>query len=263
MMEFPNIDPIALEIGPLVIRWYALAYVAGIVLGYLYVNWLDKRRAKPFFTDKARDDLMLYAVLGIILGGRLGYVLFYNLPYYFDHPASILQVWHGGMSFHGGVAGLLVAFWLFARKHKLSWLSIMDYVAVAGPLGLFLGRLANFINGELYGRVTSSSWGMVFPHSDGQPRHPSQLYEAFFEGLVLFVLFFIIATKFKGLEKRGLIGGLFLAGYGIARFGVEFFREPDAQLGFILGPFSMGQLLCVPMILAGSWLVATAGKRPA
>jgi len=260
-MPFPNIDPIALELGPLVIRWYALAYVAGIVLGYYYLGWLDKRQPKPLLTDKARDDLMMYAVLGIILGGRLGYVLFYNLGYFLQHPAEILQLWQGGMSFHGGMAGVIFAFWLLARRHQLQPLRLLDYLAAAAPMGLFFGRLANFINGELYGRVTQHPIGMVFPNSDGLPRHPSQLYEATFEGAVLFVVLLLLATRTRALAHPGLVGGVFLAGYGIARFGIEFFREPDAQLGFILGPFSMGQLLCLPMIAIGLVLVFTARGR--
>ena len=262
-MVFPDIDPIALEVGPFVVRWYALSYVLGIILGYVYVNWLDRLQAvrekiPNYFSDKARDDLIMYAVLGIILGGRLGYVLFYNFGYYSSHPTEILHIWQGGMSFHGGLLGIFAAYYLFARKYKLQWLRIMDHLAVATPIGLFFGRLANFINGELYGRVTESSLGMIFPHSDGLPRHPSQLYEAMFEGLVLFIILFFVATRTRALQYVGLVGGLFLAGYGIARFGIEFFREPDAQLGFILGPLSMGQLLCVPMIACGLWLAITA-----
>ncbi len=262
-MIFPDIDPVALELGPLVIRWYALSYVVGILLAYVYVNWLDRLQAArenipTYFNDKARDDLIMYAVLGIILGGRIGYILFYNLPYYMGHPVEILHIWQGGMSFHGGLLGIFAAYYLFARKYKLQWLRIMDYLATAAPMGLFFGRLANFVNGELYGRVTDSSWGMIFPQSDGLPRHPSQLYEATFEGLVLFIILYFVSTRTRALQYVGLVGGLFLAGYGIARFGVEFFREPDAQLGFILGPLSMGQMLCLPMIAAGLWLAFTA-----
>jgi phosphatidylglycerol:prolipoprotein diacylglycerol transferase len=263
MIPFPNIDPVALEIGPLVIRWYALAYVAGIVLGYYYVGWIDRLQAKRlgqpiYFTEKARDDLIMYAVLGIILGGRIGYILFYNLPYYLGHPADILKVWHGGMSFHGGLLGIFAAYYVFARKYGLKWLRIMDFLAVATPIGLLLGRLANFINGELYGRVTDAPLGMVFPKSDGLPRHPSQLYEAGLEGLVLLLVLFFVATRTRAYARVGVVGGLFLAGYGISRFIVEFFRQPDAQLGLVLGPLSMGQLLCLPMILVGLWLAFTA-----
>lgn len=258
-MIFPNIDPIALQLGPLTIRWYALSYVAGIILGYYYIGWLNRRF--PYFDEKAKDDLIFYAVLGVILGGRIGYILFYNFPYYIDNPAHILRVWEGGMSFHGGLCGVLIAFVFFCRKHKRKWLAVMDYLAAATPIGLCLGRIANFINGELYGRVTTSAAGMIFPHSDGMPRHPSQLYEAGLEGALLFAILLIVVSRTQALKYTGLIGGLFLAGYGIARFIVEFFREPDAQLGFILGPFSMGQLLCTPMIAFGIWLAVTARKR--
>jgi phosphatidylglycerol:prolipoprotein diacylglycerol transferase len=260
-MTFPNIDPVALQLGPLAIHWYALAYVVGILLGYYYVSWLDQRQPKRFFTEKAKDDLIFYAVLGVLLGGRLGYILFYNLPFFIEHPAAILRVWQGGMSFHGGLLGVFVAYWLFARKYKLSWLHIMDYLAAATPIGLFLGRIANFVNGELYGRVTTSSWGMVFPDGGPLPRHASQLYEAALEGLVLFVILFAVCVFTKALRYTGLVGGLFLAGYGMARFTVEFFREPDAQLGYLAFGATMGQLLCVPMIALGLYCVFTAKNR--
>jgi len=262
-MQFPNIDPIALQLGPVIIRWYALAYVAGIVLGFYYVNWLDRlqaarHNAATYFSEKARDDLILYAVLGIVLGGRIGYILFYNLPYYFDHPTDVLKVWQGGMSFHGGLLGIFVAYYLYAKRYGLQWLRLMDFFACAAPMGLFLGRVANFINGELYGRATTSPLGMVFPNSDGLPRHPSQLYEAGLEGAVLFIVLWLVATRTRAFDKVGVLGGVFMAGYGISRFIIEFFRQPDAQLGFVLGPLSMGQLLCVPMVLIGIWLVLTA-----
>lgn len=260
-MDFPNISPIALQIGPLAIRWYALAYVAGIVLGYYYVSWLNKRQSQPIFSEKARDDLIFYAVLGVLLGGRIGYILFYNLAYYLQHPADILMLWHGGMSFHGGLAGVLIAYLFYAKKYGLRWLTVMDYLAAATPIGLFLGRLANFINGELYGRVTTAPWGMVFPHGGPEPRHPSQLYEAGLEGLVLFFILFGFATCTNALQKRGFIGGLFLAGYGMARFTVECFREPDAQVGFLAFGLTMGQLLCLPMIAFGLFLTIRAQRR--
>lgn len=262
-MIFPAIDPVALDLGPLVIRWYALAYVAGIVLGYHYLVWLDKNATPRILGISARDNLILYAVLGIILGGRLGYVLFYNWGYYSTAPLEILHIWQGGMSFHGGMLGIIVAFYLFAYHHKLPYLRVMDYVAATAPIGLFFGRIANFINAELYGRVTNSSWGMIFPHSDGLPRHPSQLYEATFEGLVLFVLIYLCITRARALRYYGMVSGIFLLGYGLARFFIEFVREPDAQLGFVLGGFSMGQLLCLPMMAVGLFLVLTASRRPA
>lgn len=261
-MKFPDIDPIALQLGPVAIHWYALAYVVGILIGYYYVTWIDGRQPKRFFSEKAQDDLIFYAVLGVLLGGRIGYILFYNLPFFLDHPLEALKIWQGGMSFHGGLLGVLLAYWLFARKYQLSWMHIMDYLAIAAPIGLFFGRLANFINGELYGRVTASSWGMVFPNGGPLPRHPSQLYEAGLEGLVLFIILFVVATCTRALQYVGLLGGLFLAGYGIARFIIEFFREPDQQIGFLAFGATMGQLLCLPMIALGLWLVLTAKKRP-
>ncbi len=261
-MHFPNINPVAIHLGPLAIRWYALAYVVGILLGQFYVAWLDKRRAAPLLTAKARDDLVLYAVLGIILGGRIGYVLFYNLRYYLENPDDMLQVWHGGMSFHGGLLGVLIAFYFFARRYKISWLALMDLLAAATPIGLFFGRLANFVNGELYGRPTAKSWGMIFPSGGPVPRHPSQLYEAGLEGLVLFVVLFLVATRTRAMDYRGIVGGVFLAGYGMARFVIEFFREPDIQLGTFMFGLSMGQLLCLPMIAVGLWSALSARGRP-
>lgn len=260
-MPFPDIDPIALQLGPLAIHWYALAYVVGIMLGYYYVSWLDKRQPVPFFTEKAKDDLIFYAVIGVLLGGRLGYILFYNLPFYLGNPGEILKVWQGGMSFHGGLLGVFVAYGLFARKHKVSWLHLMDYLAAATPIGLLLGRIANFVNGELYGRTTDVPWGVVFPAGGPAARHPSQLYEAGLEGLVLLVLLFIVAVPLKGLRYTGLVGGIFIAGYGMARFTVEFFREPDAQLGELALGLTMGQWLCIPMILGGLVIAITARKR--
>lgn len=261
-MQFPNIDPIAIQLGPVAIHWYALAYVVGILLGYYYVNWLDGRQPKRFFSDKAKDDLIFYAVLGVLLGGRIGYILFYNFPFYSEHPAAILRIWQGGMSFHGGLLGVFIAYWLFARKYQLRWMHIMDYLAAAAPIGLFLGRTANFVNGELYGRVTDSPWGVVFPNGGPLPRHASQLYEAGLEGLVLFVLLFVVCACTRALHYVGLVGGLFLAGYGLSRFTIEFFREPDAQLGFLAFGATMGQLLCLPMIALGLYLVLTAKRRP-
>ena len=261
MIAFPNINPIALQIGPLAIHWYAIAYVAGILLGYEYVGWLNKKR--HFFSDAARNDLIFYAVLGVLLGGRTGYVLFYNLPYYLAHPGDILHIWQGGMSFHGGLLGVLVAFCLFARKYHLPWLGVMDYLACATPIGLFFGRIANFVNGELFGRITDSPLGMVFPRGGPMPRHPSQLYEAGLEGLVLFLILFFIARSGEVFAWRGRAAGIFTLGYGIARFSIEFFREPDAQLGFLFGGVTMGQLLCLPMIAIGGWLILSAKHRAA
>ena len=257
---FPQFDPVALAIGPLVIRWYALAYIAGIALGYIYLSWLDKKR--PFFGDKPREDLVLYAVLGIVLGGRIGYVLFYQFDYYFAHPLEIAQIWQGGMAFHGGFIGVLAAFYLFARRYKLTYLRVLDRLAIVTPLGLFFGRIANFINGELVGRIAlDSPFAMIFPDTDGAPRHPSQLYQAFGEGLVLWLIMLVLVHRTKALEHEGRVGGAFVMGYGVFRFLAEFFREPDVQLGYLVGGLSMGQLLCVPMIVLGAWLIYRSRGR--
>lgn len=251
---FPEFDPVAIAIGPLVLRWYALSYVAGIFLGYLYIKWLDNKR--PFFGEKAREDLILYAVLGIILGGRFGYVLFYQFGYYLEHPLEALQIWHGGMSFHGGFLGVLAAFYLFARRYKLNYLRVLDRLAIVTPLGIFFGRLANFINGELVGRVAENSpFAMIFPHVDNLARHPSQLYQAVGEGLLLWFILLLLTHRTRALDYEGRIGGAFVMGYGVFRFFCEFFREPDSQLGFIVAHLSMGQLLCLPMIGLGAWLI--------
>lgn len=258
MLTFPDIDPVAIAIGPVVIRWYALAYLAGIVLGWGYIRWQLQRMIAPPLTKKQLEDLVFWTVIGVILGGRLGYIFFYNAPYYLSHPEHILMIWQGGMSFHGGMLGVIFAFWWFACSQQVAYLRLMDLAATATPIGLFLGRIANFINGELYGRVTDSPLGMVFPHGGALPRHPSQLYEAALEGLVLFVLLFVVARTTRAYDRPGLLSGLFLAGYGLARFVVEFFREPDAQLGLLALGLSMGQLLCLPMLGLGGYLVARA-----
>lgn len=257
MLAFPNIDPVAIVVGPVVIRWYALAYLAGILLGWGYIGRQLKRMVMPPLDKKQLEDLVFWAVLGVMLGGRLGYILFYNAPYYLTNPQDILKVWQGGMSFHGGMLGVIGSFFLFCRKYTLSFWRVMDLAATATPIGLFLGRLANFINGELFGRVTDSPFGMVFPNGGAYPRHPSQLYEAGLEGLVLFVVLYVVARHTRLMEHRpGFISGLFLFGYGLARFTVEFFREPDAQLGLLTLDLSMGQLLCLPMLALGGYLMA-------
>jgi phosphatidylglycerol:prolipoprotein diacylglycerol transferase len=260
-LVYPNFDPVAIQIGPLAIRWYALAYIAGIVLGWRYALRLTQQ--PPRFIDRATlDDFIVWVTLGIILGGRLGYVLFYKPSFYFSEPLEILYVWHGGMSFHGGLLGVIIAIAGFAWKRNIPVLALGDVVAAAGPIGLFFGRIANFINGELYGRVTDSPLGMVFPHAGPEPRHPSQLYEAVFEGLILFLVLAWFARRREWRERPGKIGGLFLAGYAVARMSGELFREPDSFMGFVLGPFTMGQLLSLPMLLAGIALIVIADRRP-
>ena len=260
LLAFPNIDPVIFQIGPIALRWYSFAYMLGVIGGWWYLGVLD-RRTTSFFTTEQRDDVILWAIAGIILGGRLGYVLFYNLDYFLHNPAKILQVWQGGMSFHGGTLGVMLAFWLFAKKHRLRWVPLMDRLACVTPIGLFFGRISNFINGELYGRTTDAYLGMVFPTGGELPRHPSQLYEAMLEGLVLGILLWFVAIKRNALGFSGRCSGIFLSGYGLARFIIEYFREPDAHIGLVLGHLSMGQLLCIPMMLLGGWLILTSPKR--
>ncbi|HEU0070050.1 MAG TPA: prolipoprotein diacylglyceryl transferase [Alphaproteobacteria bacterium] len=256
-IPFPVMDPVLVEIGPLAIRWYALAYVAGLILGWRYMLHLS-RRLPGILSGKDVDDFLFWATLGVILGGRIGYVLFYMPGGLSNDPLTLIAVWRGGMSFHGGLTGVIVALIGFCMARKLNIKRVGDVLCCAVPIGLLLGRIANFINAELYGRVTDVPWAMIFPHSDGQPRHPSQLYEAFFEGLLLFLVLAWLAHRTRAPERPGLLAGLFLAGYGIARFGVEFVRQPDPQLGFLYAGATMGQMLSIPLILAGLWLIATA-----
>jgi phosphatidylglycerol:prolipoprotein diacylglycerol transferase len=253
-IAFPDIDPIALEIGPLVIRWYSLAYIAGLMIGWRYCLRLAVRPPAEMKPEHF-DDFLLWATLGVLLGGRVGYVLFYKPGYYLEHPLEVLFLWHGGMSFHGGLAGVIVAMAGFAWRRGINILALSDIIACAAPLGLFFGRLANFINGELFGRPSSVPWAMVFPHGGPEPRHPSQLYEAGLEGLVLFTLLYLL-VRLGALQRRGLLSGIFLAGYGLSRMTVELFRQPDQHLGFLFGDVTMGQLLSLPMLLCGLGLVA-------
>lgn len=260
-------DPVALQIGPIAIRWYALAYIAGFILGWRYALWLTRRTALP--PDRAAlDDFLTWAVIGTILGGRLGYVLFYNLDEYLADPVSILEIWHGGMSFHGGFLGVSAAIVLFAWRRGFSPLLLGDVVAAAAPIGLFFGRIANFVNGELWGRVVTQpwvTWGMVFPNAGPAPRHPSQLYEAGLEGLVLFLILLPLAASRRVRARPGIVLGAFIAWYGVSRFLVEFVREPDAQLGYLMGTdwFTRGQQLSIPMVLIGLAIVLWAARRPA
>jgi len=260
-IAFPMIDPVLVEIGPVVIRWYALAYIAGLVLGWRYMIWLA-RQAKSLIKPEDADDFLVWAVLGVILGGRLGYVLFYKPAYYLANPSEIIQTWQGGMSFHGGFLGVLIATWLFCRVRKIRFWAFMDLAAVVTPIGLFFGRLANFINSELWGRPTDVAWGVVFPNGGPYPRHPSQLYEAVLEGLVLLVVLHLVWRRESLRAKPGVISGAFLIGYGLSRVIVEFYRQPDAHLGYLWGGATMGQLLSIPMVLAGMALIAYAKKRP-
>jgi phosphatidylglycerol:prolipoprotein diacylglycerol transferase len=255
-LMFPTIDPVAIAIGPLAIRWYALAYIIGIMLGWRYMIALS-RRAPQIVTRADIDDFLTWATLGVILGGRLGYVIFYKPGYYLENLSEVLQVWHGGMAFHGGALGVIVALVLFARRRKIPLLPFGDLLVGVVPIGLGLGRIANFLNGELWGRATDVSWGMIFPTGGPEPRHPSQLYQACLEGLLLFLVLRVLEVK--GFRARpGFLGGAFLAGYGVARSIGELFRQPDAFLGFLVAGATMGQLLSVPMILVGIWLMVRA-----
>jgi phosphatidylglycerol:prolipoprotein diacylglycerol transferase len=260
MIPFPDFDPIAVSIGPVAIRWYALAYMAGFLLGWRYCLKLAQQIPNAP-APQLYDDFLTWAIIGVILGGRLGYVIFYNGTEYLNHPLEALQIWHGGMSFHGGMLGVITASFLFTRKHKKGFFEFTDILACVTPIGLGLGRLANFVNGELFGRVTDVPWGVVFPRGGDLPRHPSQLYEASLEGIVLFLILFFIARQKNLATKHGLLSGVFLTFYGLFRFGVEFLREPDAQLGFLFAGATMGQLLCVPMIAYGLFLIARAFRR--
>jgi phosphatidylglycerol:prolipoprotein diacylglycerol transferase len=260
-IPFPAIDPVAVAIGPIAIRWYALAYLAGFILGWRYC--LSLARANPGRpSPDDYDEFLTWAVLGVILGGRLGYVLFYNLPYYLQDPLEALAVWHGGMSFHGGVLGVLGAILLFCWRRGLSPFSFGDLISAAAPIGLFFGRIANFINGELYGRPAPDvEWAVVFPRDPLQvPRHPSQLYEAALEGVVLFIILAVAVRNPAVRARPGMVSGLFLIGYGLSRIIVEFFREPDPQLGFLWGGATMGQMLSIPMVLIGLWLALRARR---
>jgi phosphatidylglycerol:prolipoprotein diacylglycerol transferase len=244
---FPEIDPIAIELGPFAIRWYAIAYIVGLLIGWRYTRRMAATTGT--ISEQAIDDFLLWATLGVILGGRIGYILFYQPAYYIANPVEVVYIWRGGMSFHGGLLGVVVAIVLFARSIKVPVMALSDVVAAAAPIGLFFGRIANFVNAELYGRPTDLPWGVLFP-GEALPRHPSQLYEAALEGLVLFVILFVLARR-GALQRPGLITGVFLFGYAASRFLVEFVREPDAHLGYLLGGATMGQLLSIPMALLG------------
>jgi phosphatidylglycerol:prolipoprotein diacylglycerol transferase len=264
-IQFPNFDPILFQIGPFAIRWYALAYIVGILGGWLYARAII-RSQKPWggpapLTVTHYDDFIVWITLGIILGGRLGYVLFYNPSYFAARPLEALELWKGGMSFHGGFAGCIAAVVLFALKNKIPVLSLGDVTCAVGPIGLFLGRMANFINGELWGRPSDVPWAMVFPTGGPVARHPSQLYEAALEGLVLLIVLGLL-VRGGALRRPGFIIGAFAIGYAIARSFCELFREPDAQLGFLWGGLTMGMVLSLPLLIFGIVLIAISRARP-
>lgn len=258
MLIHPQFDPVALQIGPVAVHWYGLMYLVGFALVWLLGKWRIKH-GKTDLTVRDLEDLIFYCVLGVVIGGRLGYALFYKTSYYLTHPIELLYVWQGGMSFHGGLLGVLVVLFIFARKRNKPFLAIGDFLAPLIPLGLAAGRLGNFINGELWGRTTSMPWGMVFPQSgDNMPRHPSQLYELGLEGLLLFVVVWWFARKPRPL---GQVSAVFLMGYGVLRFLVEYTREPDSFLGLMAGGLSMGQLLSVPMVAAGALIFIWSARK--
>jgi phosphatidylglycerol:prolipoprotein diacylglycerol transferase len=256
-MPFPHIDPVFLSIGPLQFRWYGLMYVLAFVATYLIIRSEVRRKQLPLTTDDVAD-LVFYGAMGVVLGGRLGYILFYNLGFYLANPLRVFAVWEGGMSFHGGLLGVILAFVLYSRRKQIPFLTLIDMAAICAPVGLGLGRIGNFINGELYGRPTEMPWGIIFPGSDGVARHPSQLYEALLEGVVLFMVVRLMSRK---TTVTGVPAWTFCAGYGLFRFIVEFFRQPDAQMGTFFGLFSMGQLLSLPMFLLGSFMVIRLSRR--
>ena len=272
-LPFPNIDPVALQLGPVAIKWYGLAYLAGLLLGWLYIRrllsepelWTGGR--PPFGVAKV-DDLLLYITAGVVLGGRLGFVIFYEPSYYLANPGDIIAVWKGGMAFHGALVGCLIAVWVFARRNGVNPWSTGDLVTAAVPIGLFFGRIAIFSNGELFGRPTTLPWGMVFPeaalhHPDVEPtpRHPSQLYEAALEGLVLFLVLRLMTHYFGALKRPGLVSGVFLAGYALARSTSELFREPHFAHAFNIGPLTPGIVYSIPMLLLGLFVVHLARTR--
>ena len=271
VLPFPAFNPVAIAIGPFAIRWYALAYVAGIFLGWWYAKRLAANPAlwgaggSPI-TPRDIDDFVVWAAVGIVVGGRVGYILFYDLAHYIARPADVLAIWEGGMSFHGGFLGTVLAMVLFAWRRRLPVWSLIDVVAAVVPIGLFLGRIANFINGELWGRFSLVPWAMTFPDApDGGtlPRHPSQLYEAGLEGIALFLFLWLLTHRYHRLATPAFVSGAFAFGYGCARTFSEFFREPDIQIGFLPGGLTEGMLLSIPMIFAGALVMVWAARRPA
>lgn len=266
-IAFPGFDPVIVEIGPLAIRWYGLAYVVGILLGWLYARALVARNSlwsggRAAMSQADLDDFLLWAALGIVAGGRIGYILFYDLSGVVANPLRLFQIWNGGMSFHGGLIGTTLAMVLFARVRAINVWSLFDVVAAAAPIGLFFGRIANFINGELWGRATSVPWAVIFPAGGPSGRHPSQLYEAVLEGLLLFTVLAILIFRARMLTRPGFVAGAFVAGYALARILVEFVREPDPHIGYLADGFvTMGMVLSLPMLAIGLWAMLAA--RPA
>ena len=253
-MRFPNIDPVIIAIGPLAVTWYSLSYVAGILIGWFYALRIVSQFDTPI-TKQNIDDFITWVIIGIIVGGRLGYVLFYDPAKYFANPIEIIKTYKGGMSFHGGVLGFVASSYLYCYKSRIRYIQFTDICAIVAPIGIFFGRIANFINGELYGNVTDVPWAVIFPNSDGLPRHPSQLYEAALEGVALFFITTIATYRFNALDKPGVTSGIFLTFYAIFRLFIEIFRAPDYKIGYIAEYFTMGQILSIPMIIFGTYLI--------
>ena len=267
---FPNIDPIAINLGMISIRWYGISYVIGIFLGAYILQKIEKKFKIANLDSKDLENLLSYIIIGIVSGGRLGYILFYTPDVIIDDFWEVFKIWHGGMSFHGGLIGVIISVWIFCLRTGKVFLSITDLIACVAPIGLFFGRIANFINAELYGKKTDVSWGVIFPYSDYSPRHPSQLYEAIFEGIVLFLIMLFalnfrqyLTNKKNTIAKQkninGLLSGIFLIFYSIFRIVIEIFREPDFHIGYIFNIFSLGQILCIPMMALGIFLICKKG----
>ena len=246
----PSIDPVIVSFNFLEIRWYGLAYIVAFIFGGYLIKFFNQRYPSTL-TRKLIDDFFIWAIIGVILGGRIGYVFFYQMENFIKDPIYIFYIWKGGMSFHGGLAGMILGIFLFSQKNTINFFELSDLVSLVAPIGLFIGRIANFINVELYGRVTNFPFAMIYPTVDNLPRHPSQLYEAFFEGIILFLILFIFFIRNYSNQQFGTLSGLFLLLYGVFRFLIEFLREPDEHLGLFLKYFSMGQLLCIPLIIVG------------
>ncbi|KQV38302.1 prolipoprotein diacylglyceryl transferase [Rhizobium sp. Root268] len=269
IMPFPEIDPVLVTIGPLQIHWYGLAYVAGILVGWQYARRLVRntalwRNGEPAMTETQLDDFLLWVAAGIVGGGRIGYILFYDLPSVLANPVRAFEIWNGGMSFHGGLLGTMIAMMIFAKRRNIAMWSLFDIVSAVVPIGLFFGRIANFINGELWGRLSSMPWAVEFPPGSGLAYHPSQLYEASLEGIVLLLVLTYLIYRHLALKTPGLVCGVFVLGYATARIIVEFFRQPDAQIGYLAGDWlTMGMVLSTPMALAGLWAILRARSAAA
>lgn len=257
MFVYPQFNPVAFKLGPLQVHWYGLMYLLSFLLAWLLLQYQAKRFKLDWPTDQI-TDIVFYCALGVVLGGRIGYVLFYNFSYYWHHPVEIFAIWDGGMSFHGGMIGVFLAIWAWAKRYQVPYFQITDFIAPVVPVGLAAGRIGNFINGELWGRVTDVPWAMIYPYVDNQPRHPSELYEFLLEGLVLFIILWIYSSR---RPPQMAVSGVFMLGYGCLRFLAECFRQPDVQLGYVFNWLTMGQLLCIPMVMIGLILLFLAYKR--